>query len=412
MISEELARLRRVAERPGRHRIARLIEPLAATAWWRRLDAIKITGSNGKGSVATMTTEILRAAGVRVGLTISPHVVDFGERMQVDGIPASPATLERAFARLDPRLRPPHADPDDPPTTFEATTALAAQVFAQAEVETVVAEAGIGGRNDATGVFPGSDTALVSVDLEHTAILGSTLAEIALDKADLAPEGSTLVVGRLPAEVVRVVTEHCVGRRRIALVPAGFGSLPVGACPFPGAHQRANARLAATLARRWLTRHRPALDRGAIVEAIRTGLAATRLPLRFEKVADDPPVWIDSAHTRDAVTGLVDTACKLIDRPILLVAGLSVDKQPQVLDPLIDVVARVVLTRAAERGGSPAPLLQRCGERGRIVEPAARAIELAVDEAARDGLAVLVAGGVLLAREIRSALLDARRSPA
>ena len=408
----ELAVLRRFAERPGRHRMLRLIAPLRSTRWWRRLDAIKIAGSNGKGSVATMVASILGATGVSVGLTVSPHIVDFAERIQVDGEPVTASGLAAAVDWLRPRLDAPTADSSDPPLAFEAITALALRVFEQRQVDSVVAEAGIGGRHDAVGVLPGALSAIVSVDLEHTAILGATLGEIATDKAELAAEGTTLLLGPVSRELLDRVVEHCRRRRVTVVAFNALDALPAGVdLPARGAYQLDNAKLAAALARRWLTRHRPTLGRAEIDAAIRDGLAAVALPARFEKVRTHPPVWIDSGHTPDALARLADTARHHIDRPILLVAGLSVGREPSVLEPLIALAKRVVVTRAADRGASPAPICRLAEAMGRPttrIEPASRAIEVAVAAAADDGDAVLVAGGLMLAREVRRVLITAR----
>ncbi|MEM6795843.1 MAG: cyanophycin synthetase [Acidobacteriota bacterium] len=393
--------------------------------------AIKVAGSNGKGSVATFTAEILRAQGLRVGLTLSPHVVHPGERIQIDGRPEAPRELSRAWSVLRPRLE---ASPS-PPLAFEAITALALAVFERAGVEAVVAEAGIGGRHDATRILEGSVTALVSVDLEHSAILGSTLEAIAADKADLADPGSELILGSLPRGLTSFVARHSAARGvravrcddRVAVEARkqerGGGqsfelhdlragrTIPGIRLAASGRHQATNAALAVCLAQRFL-------GGGSLCPAaIRRGLKSSLLPGRFERVRRQPPVFVDVAHTPHAARLLARHAREAFGRRPILVLGVSADKKAgggEVAAPLLDEAAeRVWVTRAEERGGDPRPLLRIALERGleaEILLPLGAALDGAIAEAERRGLPVLVAGGLFVAREALAYLRDSSDS--
>ncbi len=148
---------------------------------WAELDAIKVAGSNGKGSLVTMIAAILESADVRCAALTSPHVRTPAERVLVGGVMLDAGSFERAAAWARNRVDSHRRATGEAPGIFEAILALSLFACRQAEIETIVIEAGIGGRLDPTGIVPGALTGLVSVDLEHTALLGTRLDEIACD---------------------------------------------------------------------------------------------------------------------------------------------------------------------------------------------------------------------------------------
>lgn len=419
----------------GLHRMLHVTDALRDEhgAWLERLDAIKVTGSSGKGSVCTMVAAILGALGVRVGLYTSPHLQRFAERIVVDGRPIADAELDRSHAWLEGvRTAYEDADPDDRFGAFEAITAVALHRFAQAEVEAVVAEAGIGGRYDATRVLPGRTCGLVSVELEHAALLGGTEEAIAFDKADLCPAGGTLVVGPLPFALRRRLRAYC-RLRDVTLVAVHERSearvrsqslrgttawlsvddlvLPELVLPVAGAHQLDNAAIAIALARDWLRRHRPALGSAALVEAIGRALGSLRLPGRLERVHDDPPVIIDVGHTPGATARVAGTLEPLLGQgAAILVTGVSHDREVEgVLAPLVPLASHVVVTRARHRGGDPQRVTAVLAQRwqGRSYEVAATvedALRRALPRARAEGRTVVVAGGLFLATEAAAVL--------
>ncbi len=438
---EDLASLRRYRAAPDLAALGRLLAKLPAAPWLQRLDAIKVTGSNGKGSVAAATAAILSAAGVRTGLFVSPHLQHFRERMSLDGHPLSDADLAAAGQRLgQARASSPAADQL---IAFEAITALAVEAFAAAEVETVVAEAGIGGRHDATRLLPGRLCGLVSLDLEHRSLLGDSLLEIGRNKAELAAAGGTLMLGDLPLSEILDLLAH--GRRAgvevVPLVPGvEVGTLAIGATEmelelrvdgthFPnlrsgllGEHQATNCGLAIRLARGWLRRHRPAsAEDEPFRSSVSRALRRLRLPGRAEWLGDDPAVLIDTAHTPAALLGLRQLLPKILaHRPWMLVCGVSEDKSPaDVLSPLLmpppsapplAAPQGVIISRAEQRGGDPQRIVDwlppnRHNYPREVVVPLERALEKALDLARRRGWVVVVAGGLFLAAEARQILL-------
>ncbi|MFC6765557.1 bifunctional folylpolyglutamate synthase/dihydrofolate synthase, partial [Natrinema soli] len=184
--------LRRFRPKPGTESTARLLAHLEDPH--ETVDFVQIAGSNGKGSTARMLERTLREAGYSVGLYTSPHLEDLRERVRVDGrkIPRS-AVCE--YVEAVRKYITDRAADGESPTFFEAMTAMALWRFGREDVDIAVLEVGIGGKYDATSVVDPVASAVTSVTLEHTGILGDTVEEIARDKAHVAPENAPLVTG-------------------------------------------------------------------------------------------------------------------------------------------------------------------------------------------------------------------------
>ena len=393
-IVHELYGLPRFTERPGLHRIRQLLDP---DGWWSSIDAVKVTGSNGKGTVATLTAAILSEHGLRVGLYTSPHLRRFSERIRIDGVPVSSTRLADAMAWLRPRLSTP-----EPPLAFEAMTALALRVFELEKVDVVVAEAGIGGRHDATRILPGSVNVLVSVDLEHTAILGETLEVIALDKADLAADDSLLLVGELEDQVRRGV-EASAQRRGVRVeAPRDLPMLS----DLKAAHQRRNITLAITAADRWLSHNRPGA--GVRLPFAERVCRRVRLPGRLEKVRESPETWIDIAHSPAALRAVAEAQ----ERPLIVVFGLSEDKEERaraMVEAVAGCAAFFICTQAAHRTGRAEVSAAAARQTGWPVDcrpDLAEALAVATAKATREGLGILVTGGLFVAIEAAEILAD------
>lgn len=412
----------------GLHRMERLLAPALAGDWGAQLDAVKVTGSNGKGSVARLTAGLLEALGLECGLFTSPHLLCFNERIECGGQTISDDDLRAAADRFETA----EADlllawPDEQVGAFEAFTAVAMDWFAARRPAALVLEAGVGGRFDATRAIPGNVAALTSVDLEHADILGGRLELIAYDKADLCPDGGTLVLGRLAPDLRRrldayarlrrleLIAWNDVGRvRDLRLGPDGmrvdldlFGE-PLDDVRFSllGEHQTVNALVAAGLARAWLNRQGADVNAAAFAAAFRHAVGNARWPGRLEKIADDPPVYIDVGHTPEAMSSTVAALPRLAaGRKVLLVCGVSYNKNAEgVVAALLPAADRMICTRAHHRGGDSA----RAANAARALRPdlplwveddLGQALTLALALARRDNLIVLVAGGLFLAVE-------------
>ena len=155
------------------------------------LNCVHVAGTNGKGSACAMLESVLRRAGYKTGLYTSPHLQDFSERIRVNGRPVSGAALARAAERVKAAAE----RIAQPLTAFDAMTAAAFLVFAEAKCTAVVLEVGLGGRFDATNVIPAPDCALImNLGLDHTALLGDTLEQIAAEKAGIIKPGGAVAL--------------------------------------------------------------------------------------------------------------------------------------------------------------------------------------------------------------------------
>ena len=172
----------------------------------RQLRFIHVAGTNGKGSIAAMLSSILTQAGYTTGMYTSPHLLQVNERMKINGIDISNEEL----LTLAESVRLAVEEMSDPPTEFERITAMALLYFQRRACQVVVLEVGLGGRLDATNVIPAPDAAVIAnIALEHTAVLGNTLEQIAREKAGIIKKGSSVVLYRQGPSVEAVVRDVC-----------------------------------------------------------------------------------------------------------------------------------------------------------------------------------------------------------
>ncbi len=253
---------------------------------------IHVAGTNGKGSTCAFAESVARAAGYRTGLFTSPHLVSFNERIRVDGenIPNA------ACLRLIGKLRALVEDWEVKPTFFELVLALAMMHFAEEEVELIILETGMGGRLDATNAVPKDVAVLTPIGMDHMQYLGTTLHDIAAEKAAIAAWHRPLLTAPQEPEALRAVHEAAAHR------DTGYRVIGAGDCPdLPlglwGEHQRANAALA-------LAALRAAIPHFLCSEEeLARGLREVSWPGRFEEVL--PGCVMDGAHNPPAMRVLV-----------------------------------------------------------------------------------------------------------
>jgi len=399
-------------------RMAWLMEVLGQPQ--QKYPSIHVAGTNGKGSVSALCAAALQAAGLRVGLFTSPHLRGSWQGISINGAVVEQGELECTFEGLRPHLRQ-RADW----TQFEVVTALAFQHFARAGVEAAVIEVGLGGRLDATNVLTPSVSVITPIDYDHTSILGSSLAQIAAEKAGVIKRGVPVVLAPQPAGVSAVIKQAAKAKSDVIEVGKDFVFEPTdfsvqgqnfeiwpAAQPkqktalhisLLGAHQVVNAATAFT-ALQVAKHHGLSLDE----EAIRRGFAAARWPGRFEVVQTDPPVVLDAAHSPHAARVL---RAALEDyfpgRQVTLVLGVSVDKDLSgILDPLRPRLSKVVAAQSSHPRAMSAAKLQSClaalGLTAEAQPEAAVALRRALALTGRNGM-VLIAGSVFLVEEMREA---------
>jgi len=373
----------------------------------RRVAAVQIAGTNGKGSVAAMTDAILRAAGIRSGLFTSPHLVRFTERIRIDGREIDGDHLADLYDAV--------AATGVPLTYYEAGTVLAFVAYAEAGVELMVLETGLGGRLDAATTCHPCATAITSIGFDHAELLGDTLPAIAREKAGIAKAGVPLLLGPLAPEAHQAIAEVAaqVGApvRRLG---RDFGEAP-GPSALAGAHQRSNAARAVELARRAAIHlGRPLPQPGTDPDPITEGLQRVRWPGRLEWLG--PDVLIDCAHNAESAQTLADALDALPPRPralvVSVVAGKAVREMLALLAPRFDVV---VATRSASpRALAPHELLAAlpAGAAPRVdqADDPLAALAAAKRAVGAGGL-VVVAGSIFLVGDVRAALTGEERDP-
>jgi len=385
--------------RPGLERIEGLLAALGHPE--ERFTIAQVGGTNGKGSTSALLAAMLKAAGRRVGLYTSPHLVSFRERIRVDGEPITPDAVVDGVDALGTLVARFDA------TMFEATTALALDHFAREAVDVAVLEVGMGGRLDATTVGVPAVTVLTRIDRDHEAYLGTTLTAIAGEKAAII-RGGLAVSAAQHAEVESVVVRHAAAAR-VPLLLEGR-DLHVGVhersvkgqvitCAGPdwrlpdahlgllGSYQPSNALVAVAAARH--------LDAGE--SAIRDGLARARWPGRFQVVPGRPTLVLDGAHNPSGARALATSLRDVFgETPITLVLGVSADKDSAaILAALAPVATRIILTRAAHpRAADP----QSLPAVGQVTHSSAEALDVAMRDARTP--IVCVAGSLFLVGEV------------
>ncbi len=321
----------------GLHRMRELLEKTGRPD--KAFACVLIAGTNGKGSTARMVESVLRRAGYRTGLYTSPHLVRFSERVRIDGCEVAAERLEEILADWE-RAGIADAEGGIPAgegerlTWFEQATLLAFEAFRRGGVQLAVLEVGLGGRLDATNAAEPLASAVVSIGLDHTEVLGATLSEIAREKAGVLRPWRPLVLGAMPEPVREEL-------RRLALEAGAFPILagePEGesgdfsyadftglAIPLAGRHQLANAAVAIELLWALAVRGWPWSE-----TELREGLAAASHPGRLERVEGAPLALLDGAHNPQALEALVrHIRQECPGRPVSVVLAMAKEKDPR-----------------------------------------------------------------------------------
>jgi dihydrofolate synthase / folylpolyglutamate synthase len=396
----------------------------------RELPIVHVAGTKGKGSTVACLEAIVRAAGWRTAAYTQPHLHQYRERIRIDGDLVGQAQFAGGVDRLRGLVehlaeRYPEAGA---PTTFELTTVLAVLLAAEAGVDLLIAEVGLGGRLDATNALDTDVAVLARIGLDHRQILGRTLGEIALEKVAIVRRGQPVVSvrQRRPAQVV--VEAYCQQAgaqlqtvRPLRLVRTEDGSEAVAGqlasgerfrarlglaqlLEGVGAHQRENAGLAVAAAEELVRLGLP-----LTAPAVEQGLEAAWLPARLELAALRPRVLIDAAHNVDSARALAEELRRWRRRPLWLVLGILRDKDaPAIVRELLPLADGAVLVTPTSPRALPAEALETvCARIGSAevvrASSVSAGIELARRLAGRDG-AVAVAGSFATASEAREAL--------
>ncbi len=383
----------------------------------RSFRAIAVAGTNGKGSVTAMIERGLRAAGHRTGRYTSPHLIGVEERVAIDGLPVSAATFDEAAGRV----RAAAAGLPAPPTFFEATTAVALDVFREAGVEIAVLEVGLGGRLDATNAVDSLAAVVTAVDLDHQEHLGDSIEQIAGEKAGVIKPGALVILADNPPAVEAVVRRRCdevgatlvraaEGVRARADMEAGLTRLRLDtpraaydvALALRGRHQVANAIAAVRLLEALPTRGAPTVPSSAISAA----LSDVRWPGRLEAARwRGRSVLVDGAHNPAGARALQAYLAEAYGRTLPMVVGVMRDKAvDDILRALAPAASRFFCTApATARATPPAELAVRAAAIAPDTPCEAVAAPLdALARAVASGEPAVVAGSLYLVGEIRA----------
>ncbi|MCX6058204.1 MAG: bifunctional folylpolyglutamate synthase/dihydrofolate synthase [Chloroflexi bacterium] len=379
---------------------------------------IHVAGTKGKGSTSALCASSLKVAGYKVGLYTSPHLLEYTERIQINGEPISHAQLVELVEEIKP-----YVAKIEMLTTFEITTALAFLAFGKYGVNAAVFEVGLGGRLDATNIVTPRVSVITSLSYDHTAVLGNTLTLIAGEKAGIIKNGVPVISSPQKEEALAVLERVAalknsrftlVGRDvKFELIESSLdgqrfnfptfrsSNLPTFNIPLLGSHQVENAATAyAALKASGI----PITD-----EQIQKGFSQVQWRARFEIARRDPPVIFDSAHNQDSFAKLSETLQTYFpDKMVYLIFGASEDKNiPGMFAEMKSKIKKIIITRAdhprALEVEKIQQLAEQAGAESETLTPVKSALARALELSSKDGSIVLSAGSMFVTAEVMSA---------
>lgn len=391
-----------------------------------QVPTIHIAGTKGKGSTAAFCDASLHAAGLSTGFYSSPHLHTFRERIRRDSEPIS----QEVFAGLVEGLWPLHEELKNnaaigPLTLFEYLTGMAFQCFAQDRTDVQTIEVGLGGRLDATNVVDAGVCVITSISLDHTAILGDSIKEIAADKAGIIKSGTTVVIAPQTPEALSPILAACEEKEAAAILVGRDVTWEEGEStidgqrfkirglngdydlhtPLLGSHQLENAA-AAVAALEALA------NQGVFVppEAIKNGFERVQWPCRMEVLSRSPLLVADGAHNVYSVESLLRSLPKYLEYDrLILVAGFSRDKNVDGMAQALSSQADIVFATASRHPRSLSPaevagLFSKAGKAATAASTPAAAVKMAMENAGEKDL-VLATGSLFLTAEVRESIL-------
>ena len=332
----------------------------------KRVKAVHVAGTNGKGSTSSFIASILQEAGLKVALYTSPHLVDYRERFAINGSLIPKEDLERVLAKVEQAIEVVEkAHPEfGAVTEFEVATAAAFLYFAEEKVDIAVIETGLGGRLDATNVIVPEVSVITPISFDHVEWLGDSLSSIAAEKAGIIKPGVPVVIGYQQDEaektLITIATEK--NSKVVSLADSGFQVVDYGfnggsfklteissdifQIHILGLHQLENAAtalLAATVLKEsgWKISD----------QAIFHGLKKARWAARLEVVSPEKPwILLDAAHNEAGIKVLAKSLTELFKgqpTKLTFVIGMTENKEPSLLDPLLPLAKRMIFVKAS-----------------------------------------------------------------
>ena len=402
-----------LGSKPGLERVRILLAGLGNPE--KKLKFVHVAGTNGKGSICAYLASVLKKAGYKTGLFTSPYIARFNERMKINGREIG----DEELAGIVEQVKPVADAMEDHPTEFEMMAAAAFLWFSERGCDIVVLEVGLGGRLDATNIIPCPECAVIAnIGLDHTAILGNTLEEIAAEKAGIVKEGGSVVMYQQQGEVMRTVRDICDEHGAELTVP-DFDDIAVEfdtregqvftykgeayAIALLGEHQLYNCVTAIEAVevlrkRGWEIPH----------EELEAGLYATAWPARFEIVEDSPWFVVDGGHNPQCAQALSDALKRYFpEEKKILLLGILRDKD---YNRIIDILAPqfdafVTVTPNSDRALSAEELgkaLEKFGKPVSVIGDISEGVREALNLAEEYGAMVCAAGSLYICGEVRA----------
>lgn len=416
---DKIHSLDKFGSRPGLDRIQRFLSILGNPQ--DNLKFVHVAGTNGKGSTCAMLSAVLTAAGYKTGLFISPYIVDFRERIQINGKMISEEVLENAVEKTFPVIEKLRED-GCVITEFEYVMALEFLIHSEAGCDIVVLETGLGGLLDCTNVIkPPLCSVITKIGLDHTAVLGDTIEQIAAQKCGIIKSGSPAVASAQDKSVMKLIESDCASKG-VQLIKSE--SLPVKVLansldgieleyndirlnlPLVGAHQIENAKTALSVLE-VIHESFPVKS-----ENIQSGFARTTNPARLEVLGKNPLVILDGAHNPDGINALKNALeAYLPDKKKSLILGMLADKDSKSSVKLLGGLFEKVFTVPVNnpRTLSSEALAEECRRHFSETECFGNpfsAFDAAYETAKQENNALIIAGSLYLAGELRPYILN------
>ena len=392
------------AYKPGLERVSEFCRKIGNPQ--RSYFVIHIAGTNGKGSVSNMLASVLQQAGYQVGLYTSPHLIDFRERIRINGEMISKQKVVNFVSKYRKEMEVLDL------SFFEMTTALAFDYFAQNDVEVAVIETGLGGRLDATNIVIPAVSVITNVGLEHTDLLGDSLPKIAREKGGIIKKSIPVIMGE-KSSAYNLVIEDIASDVRSTVIYAGEAfECTRQSCegeyqlfdmirtrdnqqytlrlPLLGEYQRQNVATVCTIAD-YLHENTPlSISRRAFVEGLKECVASTGFRGRWERLSSNPTVICDTAHNAHGMQRVAEQLSKMEYNRLFCVLGFCEDKDIAQILKLMPKDAHYIFTRAASRRAASleqlAELATACGLEFECAESVQRAVEMAKSQINSDDM--------------------------
>ncbi len=358
-------------------------------------ESVHVAGTNGKGSTSHMLASVLQEAGYKVGLYTSPHLKDFRERIKINGEMIPKRTVSAFMAKHTPFFE------ENQLSFFEMTVGLAFDYFRNKKVDIAIIEVGLGGRLDSTNIVTPEVSVITNIGLDHTQFLGTTLAEIASEKAGIIKQDVPVVIGEYHKDTLAVFEE--IAKNNNSSIYKAFQSK--GAL-FPsdlrGDYQKSNIRAVQTVLK-VLQQKKYAIGIQHIAKGLQNVVNNTGLQGRWQTLQENPKIICDTAHNKEGLSFVLKQLQKQHYTKLHIVLGFVSDKAVETILPLFPKTAHYYFCKPnIARGMEAATLMEKAEGFGLLGKPfpsVKRALQVAKKNAGTTDL-IFVGGSTFVVAEI------------